>query len=110
MLPAMDSLAVSPIAPAAPRQAGTRSAAVPRFANAAQAPSAPQTTASRADPLVAFEAVVLRTFVEAMLPKQGFGEGTAGHMWRGQMADALADTLARSGGVGIAAQITKEVA
>ena len=51
---------------------------------------------------IAFESVVLRTFVEAMLPREGFGEGTAGHMWRGQMADALADTLARSGGVGIA--------
>ena len=54
---------------------------------------------------VRFEAVVLQTFVEAMLPQEGFGGGTAGHMWRGQMAEALADTLARSGGIGLAAQI-----
>ena len=54
---------------------------------------------------IAFESVVLRTFVEAMLPREGFGEGTAGHMWRGQMADALADTLARSGGIGLAATL-----
>ena len=54
---------------------------------------------------IAFEAAVLRTFVEAMLPEEGFGSGTAGHMWRGQMAGALADTLAASGGVGLAATI-----
>lgn len=58
---------------------------------------------------LAFEAVVLRTFVEAMLPREGFGAGTAGHMWRGQMAEALADTLARSGGVGIAAALRDDL-
>ena len=58
---------------------------------------------------MAFESVVLRTFVEAMLPKEGFGGGTAGHMWRGQMADALAETIARSGGVGIATALAKDI-
>ena len=58
---------------------------------------------------LAFEAVVLRTFVEAMLPEEGFGNGTAGHMWRGQMAGVLADTLTKGGGIGIAAALRKDI-
>lgn len=59
----------------------------------------------RAGPLVAFEAFVLQSFVETMLPSGDgaiFGKGTAGAMWRSMLAEGLAGELARSGGIGIA--------
>jgi hypothetical protein len=52
-----------------------------------------------------FEAVVLQSFIEAMLPQQAekvFGKGTAGSIWRSMLAEQLGNQLARSGGVGIA--------
>ena len=96
---------IAPIPPVLPerRAAHQRSAAWPAVPSPAERASNPSPPASKA--AIAFEAVVLRTFVEAMLPREGFGDGTAGHMWRGQMAEALADTLARSGGVGLARTI-----
>ena len=95
MIPPVNTVRTSPASPArvepqpVPQPPGPERAVVPTMSKAA----------------IAFESVVLRTFVEAMLPRDGFGEGTAGHMWRGQMADALADTLARSGGIGLAATL-----
>lgn len=44
-----------------------------------------------------FEAVVLTTMIESMLPKdaeQVFGSGTAGSVWRSMMADKIAQQLA----------------
>lgn len=58
-----------------------------------------------ADDLQQFEGFVLRTFVEAMLPKDGtsfFGSGTAGGIWRSMMAERLGEELAAGGGIGIA--------
>lgn len=51
-----------------------------------------------------FEAFVLQTFVESMLPHndQIFGKGTAGNVWRSMLAEQLGTQLAKSGGVGIA--------
>lgn len=52
-----------------------------------------------------FEAVVLQTFIEAMLPQQAekiFGKGTAGSIWRSMLAEQLGNQLAKTGGVGIA--------
>ncbi len=52
-----------------------------------------------------FEAVVLQTFVQAMLPQEAsavYGEGFAGDMWKSMMASQLADALAARGGIGIA--------
>jgi flagellar protein FlgJ len=45
-----------------------------------------------------------------MLPSQAesvFGQGVAGEMWKGMLADELGKQLARSGGIGIAASIYK---
>ena len=96
---------LSPIRPVGPPAADAQRVQpqTPRFEPASAPDRGEPTGASKA--AIAFESVVLRTFVEAMLPKEAFGEGTAGHMWRGQMADALADTLARSGGIGLAATL-----
>ena len=95
---------ITPVSPIATQRATQPAPQPAPFARAAAAPAPP---APASEAAIAFEAVVLRTFVEAMLPEDGFGEGTAGHMWRGQMADALADTLARGGGVGIAAIVER---
>lgn len=55
-----------------------------------------------------FEAVILEQFVQHMLPKEAsavFGEGTAGDIWKGMMAQQIGDTLSKHGGIGIAQQL-----
>jgi hypothetical protein len=62
-----------------------------------------------AAPYRKFEAFVLQTFIEAMLPKKSavvFGEGTAGQIWKSFLAEALAREMSATGGVGIAAQLS----
>jgi flagellar protein FlgJ len=57
-----------------------------------------------------FEAFVLQSFVQSMLPNEAegvFGRGTAGEMWKGLLAEQLGKQLARSGGIGIAASVLK---
>lgn len=57
-----------------------------------------------------FEAFVLQTFVESMLPKDAddvFGKGTAGSVWRSMLAEHIANEMARGDGVGIAKQLAK---
>jgi flagellar protein FlgJ len=52
-----------------------------------------------------FEAMVLQSFVKSMLPtdsEEFFGEGTAGEIWKGMMAEQLGSVIAERGGVGIA--------
>lgn len=55
-----------------------------------------------------FEAMVLSSFVEAILPEANgalFGAGTAGQVWRSMLAERIAGEVARSGGVGLAERI-----
>jgi flagellar protein FlgJ len=52
-----------------------------------------------------FEAFVLQTFIESMLPRGSavnFGQGVAGDVWRSMLAEQLGTAVAKSGGVGIA--------
>jgi Rod binding domain-containing protein len=52
-----------------------------------------------------FEAFVLQTFIESMLPRGSavnFGKGVAGDVWRSMLAEQLGNAVAKSGGVGIA--------
>ncbi len=52
-----------------------------------------------------FEAMVLQTFIQNMLPKDTeavYGKGLAGEMWKSQLAERLADVMADRGGIGIA--------
>ena len=58
-----------------------------------------------------FEAVVLQTFLQSMLPADGeavFGKGLAGDMWKAQLAEHLAGVMARNGGIGIANRLLKD--
>lgn len=55
-----------------------------------------------------FEAFVLQSFIESMLPKDAenvFGKGTAGGVWKSMMAEQMAAQIAKAGGVGIAKQL-----
>lgn len=55
-----------------------------------------------------FEAVVLQTFIQSMLPKDTqsvYGQGMAGEMWQSLLAQQLGDVMAARGGIGIADRI-----
>jgi peptidoglycan hydrolase FlgJ len=67
-------------------------------------------TLSPLKPYQQFEAFVLQSFVEAMLPKEAesvFGSGTAGDVWKGMLAEKIGAEIAQSGGIGIAEQLAK---
>lgn len=64
-----------------------------------------RTEAGDATKFKKFEAMVLQTFIQNMLPKDAegvYGEGLAGDMWKSQMAEHIADVMAERGGIGIA--------
>ncbi|MEY9879436.1 rod-binding protein [Bradyrhizobium sp. USDA 329] len=55
-----------------------------------------------------FEAFILQTFVETMLPKESeevFGKGTAGGVWKSMLAEQLGNQLAKGKGIGLARQL-----
>ncbi len=67
--------------------------------------TAQKTDANSADKFKRFEAMVLQTFIQNMLPKdteQVYGKGLAGDMWKSQLAERMADAMAARGGIGIA--------
>lgn len=79
------------------RPAGSR----PAFASAS-------TGAQGNDTYVQFEAMVLQSFIQSMLPEDSesaFGSGMAGDMWKSMMAEQLATTMAKRGGIGIAEHV-----
>lgn len=58
-----------------------------------------------------FEAFVLQTFVESMLPKEAentYGKGSAGSIWKSMMAEQVGAQVARAGGIGVAKYILGE--
>jgi len=58
-----------------------------------------------------FEAMVLGTFVQSMLPQDSeevFGQGTAGGIWKGMMADKIGSVIAEGGGIGIAQRMADQ--
>ncbi|MBR0776497.1 rod-binding protein [Bradyrhizobium diazoefficiens] len=54
-----------------------------------------------------FEAFILQSFVDTMLPKDSevFGKGTAGSVWKSMLAEQLGNQLAQGKGIGIARQL-----
>ncbi|WP_018264562.1 rod-binding protein [Methylosinus sp. LW4] len=51
-----------------------------------------------------FEAFVIQSSLEAMLPKSEngyFGHGTAGDVWRSMIAEQIGDQIAKAGGLGL---------
>jgi peptidoglycan hydrolase FlgJ len=55
-----------------------------------------------------FEAMVLQTFIQNMMPKEAenvYGKGMAGDMWKSMLAGKIADVMAERGGIGIADKV-----
>jgi len=64
--------------------------------------------APRKQSFVQFESMILRNFVETMLPKETeavYGKGLAGDMWKSLMAEQIADVMAERGGIGISERL-----
>jgi Rod binding domain-containing protein len=60
------------------------------------------------DPYAQFEAFVLQSFIQSMLPKNApgvFGKGLAGDVWKSMLAEKLGSEMARSGRIGIATRL-----
>jgi len=55
--------------------------------------------------------MVLQTFIQNMLPKDGaavYGKGMAGEMWKSMLAEKVAGVVAERGGIGIADRMLGE--
>jgi peptidoglycan hydrolase FlgJ len=59
------------------------------------------------NPYEQFEATMLKTFFEAMLPNANsvFGTGLAGEVWKSMFAESIAKSVARSKSIGIAREL-----
>ena len=98
--------------PAAPGLAGARekfaSFAPAKLDNAA---SISQTKSART--LQQFEAQVISTFIEQMMPEasaNNFGSGTAGGVWRSMLSEQIANQVAKAGGLGIREKVEAAIA
>lgn len=63
-------------------------------------------------PYQKLEAMLLQTFVEAMLPKDTdsvFGKGLGGSIWKSMMSEQIASHVAKGGGVGLAKTLENAV-
>jgi flagellar protein FlgJ len=61
-----------------------------------------------AHPYQLFEATMLKSFFESMLPnnaKSVFGAGLAGNVWKSMLADSLGTTVSKGKGIGIAREL-----
>lgn len=87
-----------------PSTAKTADASLPNAAAPVQVIKAP----ASGEVYRKFEAFILQTFVETMLPKESeevFGKGTAGSVWKSMLAEQLGNQLAKGKGIGIAKQL-----
>lgn len=106
---AVDEAAPSGSAPglagAREKFASTVPAKLTDAANAAQTKSAKT--------LQQFEAQVISTFIEQMMPEasaNNFGSGTAGGVWRSMLSEQIANQVARAGGLGIREKVEAAIA
>lgn len=68
--------------------------------------------AGKGKTLQQFEAMVLSTFVQNMMPAKAssvFGSGTAGDMWRTMLSQNIGSEVAKAGGIGIANRISASI-
>ncbi len=90
----------------------TDSASFDAVARIGSAPDgSPGVKAATPEAFAKFEAMVLQTFIQSMLPKDNeavYGEGMAGEMWQAMLAEQLGTTMAKRGGIGIADRILRD--
>lgn len=88
-----------------------------QFSVAARAPAGnapdglPGTRRATPEAFAKFEAMVLQTFIQSMLPQDNeavYGEGMAGEMWQALLAEQLGAAMAKRGGIGIADHILRD--
>jgi flagellar protein FlgJ len=82
------------------------------LASPPQATKAPQGAAAKRTPdaYTKFEAFLVQTFVESMLPTDApnvFGSGIAGKIWKSMLAEHLANEIAKGTAFGIADKLAK---
>ncbi len=87
------------------------------FASMPQATSATEAGGAKASDAPSrafkkFEAFMLQSFVEAMFTgdDQAFGQGIAGDYWKSMMAEAIANKMSDTGGIGIARMLDEQSA
>lgn len=71
----------------------------------------PGTRRATPEAFAKFEAMVLQTFIQSMLPQDNeavYGEGMAGEMWQALLAEQLGAAMAKRGGIGIADHILRD--
>ena len=96
---AQSGIAAAPFEPVAPETAGAFNGAAPA-----------SSTAPADKAYQRFEAVVLQTFLQSMMPKDSqavYGSGLAGDMWKSELAQQVASVMAKHGGIGIANRLLK---
>lgn len=56
-----------------------------------------------------FESMVLSNFLKSMMPDSDeiYGKGATGEIWKGMMAEQLANEISKNGGIGIAEKLTE---
>lgn len=88
--------------------AGSESAG---FTVDAGAPAPAGRPAATPEAFARFEAMVLQSFIQTMLPKDTesvYGEGMSGEMWQSLLAEQLGAAMAKRGGIGIADRILRD--
>ena len=73
-------------------------------------PTVPSKTAKT---MQQFEAQVIQTFIEQMMPEataNNFGSGTAGGVWRSMLSEQIANQIAKAGGLGIREKVEAAIA
>ncbi|MCO5157651.1 MAG: rod-binding protein [Aquamicrobium sp.] len=82
-----------------------------KFDPAAAGADAPRGKAATPEAFARFEAMVLQSFIQTMLPadtESVYGGGMAGEMWQSILAEQLGTTIARRGGIGIAERVLRD--
>ncbi len=89
--------------------AGTKTAGSKSLAGSTLFPMAAGALPSSGSPYRKFEAVLLQTFIQEMLPKDEhlFGDAASADICRSMLAEQLATQLSKSGKIGIAQLIEK---
>lgn len=102
----------APAAAAGLTRTQTAAASVSLTASAAVTPSASETGNPAVDAFRKFEALILQTFIEALLPKEDsglYGHGTAGGLWRSMMAEQVGTRITQAGGIGLRKVFEKQL-